>query len=381
MKTKALFTPFLLASIKPRKKEYVLHDAQCEGLALRVQPGGAKSWVCWHREAGKTRRITLGRFEALDLDAAREMLHKVRMGGDRPPAPPETCALTFGELCKRFVAAKQGVYAESTLKILGYYLDTQLLPAFGRRDMARITTPEIAEWFYGYSRTRPGGANQALGHFTTMLNWAREAGHLPHGFRNPASPIRFNPRRARGRMLNSAQIKRLAKILDRAPSKWRDAADAIRLILLTGCRSGEILRLRWDEVKRGRLKLSRTKTGPRSVPLSTAALEHLDRLRTNRRSAYVFPASGGDKPYRTSIDTAWHTLRARAGLPPDIRLHDLRHTYASHAIMSGETLSMTGKLLGHRSPNSTERYAHLDAKYLERAAEKVSKKVEALMGG
>ncbi|NSY41000.1 site-specific integrase [Leisingera sp. ANG59] len=359
----------------------MLHDAQCDGLALRVQPGGAKSWVCWQRDAGKTRRVTLGRFEDMELCEAREAFHAHRGTGQRSPAPEQRNTLTFSELCTAFLNAKRGVYANSTLSSLGYYLDTQLLPAFGRSKITRITTPDIAEWFYAYSRSRPGGANQALGHFTTILNWGQEAGHLPPDFSNPAAPLRFNRRLARGRMLSSGQLRRLAAVLNSATSRQRDAADAIWLMLLTGCRSGEILRLRWDEVQKDRLSLRRTKTGPREVNLSDAAIQYLDRLRKQRRSNYVFPAQRTKKPHRTSIDHAWQTFKHLAGLPADIRLHDLRHTYASHAIMSGETLHMTGKLLGHRSPESTERYAHLDACYLAKAADKVARKVDRLLGG
>ncbi len=381
MKTVTLLTPLILSSLKPRKKEYVLHDAQCEGLALRVQPGGAKSWVCWKRDAGKTRRITLGRFEDMDLDVAREAFHGHMGNSQRAPAPLQRNTLTFSALCTAFLDAKRGVYAASTLSSLGYYLDTQLLPAFGRSKIARITTPEITDWFYAYSRSRPGGANQALGHFTTILNWGQEAGHLPADLPNPAAPLRFNRRLACGRMLSSSQLRRLAAVLDSATPRQRDAADAIWLMLLTGCRSGEILRLKWDEVRKDRLALRRTKTGPREVNLSDAAIQYLDRLRKQRRSSYVFPAQRTKKPHRTSIDHAWQTFKHLAGLPDGIRLHDLRHTYASHAIMSGETLHMTGKLLGHRSPDSTERYAHLDASYLAKAADKVARKVDELLSG
>ncbi len=381
MKTVSLLTPLILASLKPREKEYVLHDAQCEGLALRVQPGGAKSWVCWQRDAGRTRRITLGRFEDMDLDAARAAFHGHMGNSQRAPAPLPCNALTCAALCTAFLDAKREVYAASTLSSLGYYLDTQLLPAFGRSKIAQITTPDIAEWFYAYSRSRPGAANQALGHFTTILNWGLQAGHLPANFPNPAAPLRSNRRLARGRMLTSDQLRRLAAELDSATAKQQDAADAIWLMLLTGCRSGEILRLRWEEVQKDRLALQRTKTGPREVNLSDAAIQYLDRLRKKRRSSYVFPAQRSKKPHRTSVDHAWQTLKHLADLPATLRLHDLRHTYASHAIMSGETLHMTGKLLGHKSPDSTERYAHLDASCLAKAADKVARKVDELLGG
>lgn len=317
----------------------------------------------------------------MDICEAREAFHAHKGTGQRPPAPQQRNTLTFGTLCTAFLDAKRGVYAASTLSSLGYYLDTQLLPTFGPRKIARITTPEIAEWFYAYSRSRPGGANQALGHFTTILNWGQEAGHLPADLPNPAAPLRFNRRLARGRMLSSDQLRRLAAVLNSATSRQRDAADAIWLMLLTGCRSGEILRLRWDEVRKDKFALRCTKTGPREVNLSDAAIHFLDRLRKQRRSSYVFPAQRTKKPHRTSVDHAWQTFKHLADLPAGIRIHDLRHTYASHAIMSGETLHMTGKLLGHRSPDSTERYAHLDASYLAKAADKVAGKVDGLLGG
>lgn len=380
MKTVTLLTPLILSSLKPRQKEYMLYDAQCKGLALRVQPSGAKSWVCWQRNAGKTRRVTLGRFKDMDVSAAREAFHGHRGSGEPPVAPERQNTLTFSALCTAFLNAKRGVYAASTLSSLGYYLGTQLLPAFGNRRIAEITTPEIADWFYSYSRSRPGGANQALGHFTTILNWGQEVGHLPVGLPNPAAPVRFNRRRARGRMLSGDQLQRLAAVLDSATARQRDAADAIWLMLLTGCRSGEILRLRWNEVRKDRLALQNTKTGPRDVNLSSAAIQYLNRLRKQRRSEYVFPAQRTKHPHRTSVDHAWQSFKLLADLPDDIRLHDLRHTYASHAIMSGETLHMTGKLLGHRSPNSTERYAHLDIGFLEKAADKVAKKIDGLLG-
>ncbi|MCR9086367.1 MAG: site-specific integrase [Rhodobacteraceae bacterium] len=383
MKTITRLTPLLLASLKPAKTEYTLYVAQCDGLALRVQPGGARSWVCWHKANGKSRRITLGRLEDLSLDAARAA-HMARAVGQEPAPtsrPMPCCPLTFAELCAAFVDAKQGVYKATTLSALAYYLDTQLLPAFGPRKVVQITTPNVAEWFTRYSRSRPGGANQALGHFTTILNWGREAALLPADHPNPASPLRINTRRARGRMLTSTHLRALAEVLDAAPPKTRDAADAVWLILLTGCRSGEILRLRWRDVRKDRLQLPQTKTGPRTVVLSDAAVRHLAGLRTRRRSDYVFPALRSEKPHRTSVDHAWQSFKRRADLPPDIRLHDLRHTYASHALLAGETLHMTGKLLGHASPNSTERYAHLDAGVLAKAAETVAKKIDALLGG
>ncbi|WP_027235666.1 tyrosine-type recombinase/integrase [Leisingera caerulea] len=264
----------------------------------------------------------------MEICEEREAFHAEKGTGQRPPAPEQRNTPTFSALCAAFLDAKRGVYANSTLFSLDCYLNTQLLPAFGRRRIARITTPDIAEWFYAYSRLRPSGANQALGHFTTILYWGQKAGHLPAGLPNPAAPLRFNRRLARGRMLSSDQLRRLAAVLYSATARQRDAADAIWLMLLTGCRSGEILRLSWDEVQKDKLVLRRTTTGPREVNLSDAAIQYLSRLRKQRRSSYVFLAQRAKKPHRTSVDHAWQTFKNLADLPAEIRLHDLRHTYA-----------------------------------------------------
>lgn len=380
MKTVTLLTPLILKNLKARSREYVLYDAQCDGLAIRIQPSGALSWVYWLRTDGKTRRMTLGKFENMSLEDARRAFLLGRGRTVRPNPRRTKDLMTFGTLASAFMIAKQGVYTMRTLDCVRIYLDTQLLPAFGRKPLNRITTPDVATWFFDYSASRAGGANQALGHFTTILNWGKAEAVIPFDLPNPAAPVRVNRRVARGRLLNTDQLRALAAVLDNPTTQQKEAADAIRLILLTGCRSGEILRLRWDEVKKDKLKLARTKTGPHDVILSEAAIAAFKKLRPTRRSVFVFPAKIDKARPRTSITGSWNTLRRKAGLPDDIRLHDLRHTYASHAIMSGETLSMTGKLLGHKSIKSTERYAHLDAAFLEKAADKVSRKIEALLG-
>ena len=203
-----------------------------------------------------------------------------------------------------------------------------------------------------------------------------------HGSEAPRPGVRRRNRRApRGCMLTSAQLRSLGRVLNNPPKQIRDAAEAILLILLTGCRSGEILNLQWCDVKADRLALQEAKTGPRSVLLTDRALgllakRHADRARS---SPWVFPSKRDPQRPRVALDCQWYALRAAAHLPDDIRIHDLRHTYASHAVMSGESLATTGKLLGHRRAASTERYAHLDAGHLERAADKMSNAIDGMM--
>ncbi|PTE19777.1 hypothetical protein C5F48_21085 [Cereibacter changlensis JA139] len=375
MTVPSLFTPAVIRNARPGAREYTLHDAHVVGFGLRVQPSGAKSWVL---RMGK-RRITIGPAEQIPLATARAHASKL-IAGEAPP-PVSATALSFDALAELFLAEKEGVYRPQTLASYRIYLNTQLRPAFGKMQVQRLTTPEVAEWFHGYSRLRPGGANQALGLLVTMLNFARSSNLVPPDMPNPCAPIRRNRRQARGRLLSAAQIRSLGKALDTCPPQHRDAADAIRLILLTGCRSGEILRLRWSEVLPDRLALMATKTGPREVLLSPPAKKLLAVRRKAAKAAFVFASAKQPGEPIGKIDHQWTLIRWRAGLPTDIRLHDLRHTYASHAIMQGQSLTITGKLLGHSDPASTERYAHLDGEYLAAAAERVELIIASMMEG
>ncbi|HEY0213838.1 MAG TPA: site-specific integrase [Paenirhodobacter sp.] len=158
-------------------------------------------------------------------------------------------------------------------------------------------------------------------------------------------------------MLTSPQITALGKALTSCPVQHRDAAAAIRLILLTGCRSGEILRLRWSEVLPDRLKLTTTKTGPREVLLSSPVIRLLAKRKKGAVSPFVFPIPRLPNTLIGKIDHQWSIIRWRAGLPEDIRLHDLCHTYASHAIMQGQSLTIAGKLLVHANPLCPSRRA------------------------
>jgi integrase len=378
MKKLTLLTPHLLTNLNPQPKEYSLYDAQCEGLALRIQPSGTQSWVTWKRVDGKSRRITLGKHPEMSPEQARTALIRMRTGLD-PTPDPKMQTITFAVLASLFVEHKLPKYKPSARGPFKDYLRSQLIPAFGHLQVSSITPAKLADWFYRYSRERPGGANQAKGHFTTIFNWGQRHGHIPHNLPNPASTISRNKRLPRGRMLNSKQLRAVWDILEHPPLRCAQAVDPIKLMLLTACRSGEILGLTWDEVKPTRLELKTANSGPREEPLNKPAQKLLKSLRKENFSRFVFPSEKSKSGHLMCIDQSWRTIKARAGLPDDFRIHDLRHTYASHAILSGETLTMTGRLLGHASLHSTQRYAHLDGSILVKASEKVSKEIAKLM--
>ena len=362
---KKRLTDTLKRKAKPRDREYAIHDAELQGFALRVLPSGAKSWTVRMRADGKVRRFTIGSPATMSADEARTRALQLR-AKHQPKAILELAtadgpAMTFRDLSKCLLQAREGEWKPSTVKAFNTYLKAELLPAFGDRPINRLTTAEIAEWFHTYSARRPGGANQALSHFRTTLKFARDTGRLPQNAPDPSSPIRKNTRRARGRLLNAGQLAKLGAWLEAPHLRWLDVADAIHLILLTGCRSGEISHLQWAEILEDRLRLKTSKTGSREVILTLPVLAILARRRTGARSVYVFPASRDPAKPIGTLDVPWRSIRQHIGLSTDIRLHDLRHTYASQAIMTGETLNMAGQLLGHRRPQTTEIYAHLDA--------------------
>ncbi|MGI9504764.1 MAG: site-specific integrase [Geminicoccaceae bacterium] len=145
-------------------------------------------------------------------------------------------------------------------------------------------------------------------------------------------------------------------------------------MLLTGCPVGEVLNLSWKEVKGDRLKLTDSKTGPRDVILGKPAILLLRRRRQHRSSDHVFASPILPNRPRSTVIPLWHRMRREAGLG-GLRLHDLRHTFASYAVMRGEGLLMAGKLLGHRHASSTEHYAHLDGRFLFDAAERIGQAI------
>lgn len=370
MRHSAKLTQESVDAAAPRQREYIIIDDHVQGLALRVRPNGSKTWQLRWREDGKLKRVTMGDATNISLADARRRTSEPFHREDNAVANTAQPTVLFGDLAQAFLEAKErgGLKSQSPRM----YIRSQLIPAFGHVPATRLTTPRIAAWFHEYSSTRPGGANEALALLAGVLRYGREHGLIPPDLPNPCAPIRKNPKRNAGRILSADGLAALGRVLKRPDWRDRDAADAIQLILLTGCRSGEIIRLRWAEVERDHLKLSQTKTGLRDVQLSKSARRILAQRKKERLGLFVFPSPRTISQSRKDFKSHWIRIKARAGIDPKLRLHDLRHSYASHAVMSGETLAMTGQLLGHRSPISTERYAHYDGAFLSSAAERVT---------
>lgn len=355
-------TDTLAKKARPEAREYALHDTRQPGLILRVQPCGARSWIVRTRTNGRQVRHALGTFPETPVKAARQIANALLAATAKAPPPPSTAPLF------EVFQAEHDRRCMSRLKPEGLrtyrsYMRCHLRPAFAGKRLDAITRTDVICWFERYSADRPGGANRALGILGQMLNDAKAWGHLPEGWRNPVSGVRMNRRRQVGTFLSEEQMGRLGAALDARSVQGCTASALLRFLTLTGCRVSEAVQLEWRDVLRDRLSLRDSKTGARDIPLGMpvrrflnghrASLPHSSRV----ASAPVFPLPGGQ--CYEAVRVVWAQVRKAADLPASLRIHDLRHSFASHAVMSGETLFCTSRLLGHSKVQMTARYAHL----------------------
>jgi integrase len=257
---------------------------------------------------------------------------------------------------------------------------------------------------HGQMATTPGAANRAVSLVSAIWNWASARDEVTFG-ENPARGIIRNPERPKERFLSTEEFGRLAEALSKAetdglpysvdesgqnakhapkPENRRRfvdpyAAAAIRLLMLTGARLREILHARWENVdfERGILFLADSKTGRKPVYLNTAALDILAALPRIRGNQYVIAGANENKP-RADLKNPWRAVTAAAGLE-GLRLHDLRHSFASVGAAASLGLPIIGKLLGHTQPSTTARYAHLDADPMRRAVQTIGDTISAAM--
>ena len=367
-----------VARLKPGRTEYIVWDSRVAGLGVRVRPSGHRSFV-WHEHAnGAAVRATVGPAALMTVADARRKCGQFSETGSFS-STDDGKAFSAVPLFREFAmddwkATAGARWRASRRRQVERYLENQLLPAFGTLRLDRIRRLDVERWFDAYSKTAPGGANQVLQLLRQILNGAIDAGLIPT---NPTEGIRRNPRPKLTRFLSTDEIDRVHRALDRLvderPSRRRQV-DIIRLLLLTGCRKGEIVRLKWSEVDGDVLRLADTKTGSRTVWLSEAARAILDRqARTGSR--YVFPSPNDPARPCTRDVELWYLVRKEARIE-DVRLHDLRHTVASQAVAQGTALSTVARMLGHADPTMTLRYAHVGDRDVQAAAERIGNIIE-----
>ncbi len=359
-----------IARLRPRDREYTVWDSRVKGLGVRVRPTGGKTYVLFRRTGSLHRRVSLG---SVMLKSIVEVRRKFEKPEDNEKPVRQVRTRRSVPILRDFVAgpwteAHFNRYKASTQKGVRFQLDRRILPAFGSKKIDRISPTAVRRWFDRRSRTAPGNANQGLTVFRQIMNFAIACGHIKS---NPASDIRCNRGAKLSRFLSREEIARLHTVLDEHARNGprRQQVDIIRLLLLTGCRKSEILNLRWSELDGDTLVLGDSKTGPRRIPLNAPAKRVLEQ-QPEIGSVFVFPSPSDPSAPRQGDLGLWYRVRREAGIE-DCRLHDLRHTLASQAVMNGVPVPVVSRLLGHSKMSMTLRYAHLGDREVEAAAERV----------
>ena len=364
-------TDSLIKGLPTKDHDYTVWDWQVGGFGVRIYRSGVKSYHTAIRQRGTFERKTIALTTDMTCEAARKVALERIMAATTAPSEPVPYLKDF--VHDVWIPHNNIRTKPKTQRKRSYALK-RILPAFGDKRMDAITRTDLTYWFDELSHMPPT-ANYALGIVSQIFNYA-----IKHGVveRNPARDIRRNKEQKRMRCLSHQEIERLHKTMDAYVEANPSPAhhmqrDIVRLLLLTGCRRGEMLTLRWDEVKGNMLRLQDSKTGPRAVYLNAQAMAIIDRQRSVRpenNSPFVFPSPVNPEKPISEICPFWYFIRAEAGLN-DVRLHDLRHSFASHAVMRGVPLPVVSRLLGHSNLSMTMRYAHVSDELVESAAEKV----------
>ena len=342
-------------ALRPSRKVRDVRDAALKGYGVRVMPSSARRYFIHAQHRGRRVWKIVGDAETVtEAEArsrARSMLAALRDGRDPDAEAPSQALL---ETVAEEVFARYGRrWKPGALKVNRIYLRQQILPFFEGRPIGAITRGDVQSWFRSLHAT-PAAANRSAPILSVIMRQAEAWGYRPEGS-NPCKGIRRYRQGRSERFLSPEEYRRLSEVLERHEEDCPLHAAAVRLLVLTGCRKSEILTLEWRFYREGKLYLPDSKTGPRTVWLCEAARNVLDRL--PRSSGSVFPVEGRLAPHMW-LDRFWLRTRAEAGLA-DVRLHDLRHGYASMALLSGESIRSVSRLLGHEKASTTLKYAHL----------------------
>lgn len=352
-------------------------DYVLSGFGERIHPSGRKSYVLQRTMGGKQRLITIGDAailtERIAKDVARRLILRIELGqnpADKRKRGKKTP--TYASFLRHYWEVAAPTWKPSTLEIHDIYRRTHLEHAFTGKFIDEISHADAVRWHATLTRSAgPGAANRAMEILKAMFGKAEAWGYLPE-HSNPFCGVKRNKGRKIERFLSQAEMGRLGEALARHRADKPNEVAVISLLALTGCRRGEILNLIWGEVQGRKLKLTDSKTGPRVVWLGEEARAVIDCFPRGKKHELVFqfemlPVS--------AIQGFWRMLRTEAGIE-DVRLHDLRHNYASLAARSSETLPMIGSLLGHSGVETTARYAHFDDTGLLKATEMLGAHIE-----
>jgi len=382
----AKLTKRVVDQIVPGDTEAMHWDDELKGFGLRVWPSGRKVYMVMSRVKGRLRRITIGPHGPITPEQARIRAHEIisEAKAGRDPAQEldqARKAPTVKGLGERFLKEHVAVRCKpSTQAEYKRSVELFINPRIGARRVTDIERRDIAELHQSLSHI-PYQANRTFGVLSKMFNLAEVWGLRPDGS-NPCLHVKKYVEQKRERFLGPDEFTALGQTLrevERDGSETPAAVAAIRLLMLTGCRLGEIMTLQWDHVdtKARELRLPESKTGAKVVHFGQTAADILDGIEKLDGNPYVITGKK-DGSRLTDLQHPWRRIREKACLA-GVRIHDLRHSYASGALALGEGLPMIGKLLGHSQVQTTARYAHLANDPVKSAAGRVSDTIGAAM--
>ena len=394
-------------ALAPKGERYFVWDDTISGFGIRVGASGRKTFICRYRNGNVRRQVKLGNVGTLTAEearsAAKKMLANVTLGED--PAEDRDAkrkAVTLSKLVELFVEGHGPKLKAASLTNYVSALNKHVLPVLGKRPAETITTKDLNKIHISLVE-HPHHANRVIAYLGSVFSWGAVNGYVSEAF-NPARAVKRFKEQGRQRYLSDEELARLGSALVLAETEglpWTIKAtgdkrkhvakdkktiiyptyvtNAVRLLLLTGCRLREILHLQWKEVDigRGLLFLPDSKTGRKTVILNRSAIAILESM--DRDNRYVIPGDLPDQP-RHDLKRPWVHIRTAAKLE-DVRLHDLQHTHASIGAMAGFGLPIVGKLLGHASAMTTQRYAHIADDPARRASDAIGLTLERMMEG
>ncbi len=381
----AQLTKRFIDEVVPDPERDVYHwDATLPGFGLRVKPSGRKVYILTYRNKHRRSRwITIGQHGTITPDIARkkatQLLAQAQMGNVDPADERDHIkgSMTMKELADKYMKEHANVRKKpQSIYNDQHFIDRYIVPQMGSRKVEEFTRPDIAKFHTSLSET-PYQANRVLTLLSTMFNLAEVWGERPDGS-NPCRRVARFPEKAHERYLTAEELKRIGKTLkelEDEKSEPQVAIDALRLLIFTGARKSEILNLKWSEVdlEKGLLRLEDSKTGAKVIYLNLAAIDILKKIK--RDPVWVIPSDRRDNQPFNGLYKVWERIREKAEIP-DVRIHDLRHSFASVAAGLGNGLLIIGKLLGHTQASTTQRYAHLADNPIRKANEEIGQAIE-----
>lgn len=388
--------------LDPRATDYVHWDKELTGFGVRVRPSGSKSFVAVYRTGGRSaplRRVTIGAVGKIEVDKARaeavKIIHQAELGMDRAAEKAKARAeMTFAQLCDLYLDEGCETKKPSTLATDKSRIERHIKPLLGKKRINEITRADVEKFMrdvasgktavdektgkYGRAIVEggKGAATRTVGLLGGIMSFAVERRLRPD---NPVRGVKRYPDKKGETFLSTSEFGRIGAELTVAEARETNpyAIAIIRLLAFTGARKSEIITLRWSEVdlERGYLRLSDSKTGAKVIPIGAPACEVLASVPRVDGTDFVFPASSGEA-YFQGVEKVWRVVRRAAGFPT-LRLHDLRHSFASVGLARGDALPVIGAILGHADVKTTSRYAHLAADPVKKAADDISRTVQA----